>query len=256
MALNLEILSPAELTRYARQIGLEGWGRRAQERLKSCRVFIAGAGGLASAAAVYLLAAGVGSLRMVDRSRVSLADLNQQILYRECDLGKVRTVIAENRLKEINPFVQVECQARVISEFNVCRLVSGCHLLVDATNNPATGYLLNQAALKLRVPLILGRVWEMDGCLATFWPGQGPCLACAFPEASHGGRPTAPGPPLLGPLPGILGALQALEAARILSGLPPGLLGRLVFFKGEAIQFSEKQVSINPQCLVCRSANP
>jgi molybdopterin/thiamine biosynthesis adenylyltransferase len=252
MAMKLEILSPAELTRYACQIGLQGWGRQAQERLKSCRVFIAGAGGLASAAAVYLLAAGVGSIRMVDRSRVSLADLNQQILYRECDLGKIRTTIAENRLREINPFVQVECQARVISEFNVCRLVSGCHLLVDATNNPASGYLLNQAALKLHLPLLLGRVWEMDGCLATFWPGQGPCLACAFPEAAHGSRP---GPPLLGPLPGILGALQALEAARILAGLTPGLLGRLVYFKGEAMQFSEKQVSINPHCLVCRSAS-
>ncbi len=251
-----EILSPAELTRYARQIGLESWGRQAQERLKVSRVFIAGAGGLASSLAAYLLAGGVGSLRIVDRSRVSLSDLSQQILYRECDLGKIKPVIAEGRLKEINPFVQVECQARTISEFNVCRLAAGCHLLVDATNNPATGYLLNQAVLKYRLPLIHGRVWEMNGYLTTFWPGHGPCLACAFPEASHGGRPEAPGPPLLGPLPGILGALQALEALRILGGLSPGLLGRMLFFKGEAVQFTEKPVTINPQCLVCRSLNP
>jgi molybdopterin/thiamine biosynthesis adenylyltransferase len=252
-----QILSPAEVTRYARQIALEGWGRKAQERLKSSRVLIAGAGGLASSTALHLLAAGVGYLRLVDRSRVSLADLNQQTLYRECDLGKAKVAIAERRLKELNPFAQVEGQAKILTEHNACRLAAGCHLLIDATNHPVTGYFLNQAALKSRLPLLHAWVWGLDGYLTTFWPGSGPCLACAFPEASQGNRHSGGSQAaLLGPLPGILGALQALEALRLLGGLAPALLGRLLIFKGEGFQFTEKPVTVNPQCLVCRNLQP
>jgi adenylyltransferase/sulfurtransferase len=240
-------LSPAEVTRYARQITLEDWGREAQQRVKSSRVLIAGAGGLGSAAALYLLAAGVGTICLVDESRVDLADLGHQFLFREMDLGKTKVTVAERRLQEINPFVLVESRVKTISEHNFSRLTGGSHLLIDATNNVAARFLLNRAAAKHRIPLVYAWVWEMNGCLATSWPGQGPCLACVFPEGSQLGEPA-----LMGPLKGIMGSLLALEALRILGGLGPALLGRLLTFQGRQFRFEERTMYPNPQCPVCR----
>ncbi len=239
-------LSPAEVTRYARQMTLDGWGREAQERLKSSHILIAGAGGLASATALYLLAGGLGAIRLVDDSRVSLVDLNHQVLFRERDLGKAKATVAEQRLKEINPFVSVRGQVKVLSEHNVFRLANDCNLLIDASNNPGTGPLLNLAAARQKIPLVHAWVWEMTGRLTTFWPGHGPCLACAGLET-----PSTLRPALLGPLPGIIGSLQALEVLRILGGIGPALLGRVLIFKGNQFQFTEKTIRANPQCLVC-----
>jgi len=238
-------LSPAEVTRYARQITLDGWGREAQERLKSSQILIAGAGGLASATALYLMAGGLGAIRLVDDSRVSLADLNHQVLFRERDLGKAKATVAERRLKEINPFVTVESQVKALSEHNVFRLTAGCNLLIDATNNAGAGSLLNLVAARQQIPLVHAWVWEMAGRLTTFWPGHGPCLACASLE------PPSTRPALLGPLPGIMGALQALEVLRILGGMGPALLGRVLIFKGTEFKFMDKTIRFNPQCPVC-----
>jgi molybdopterin/thiamine biosynthesis adenylyltransferase len=242
----ISYLSPAEVTRYARQITLEGWGRDAQERLKSSQVLIAGAGGLASTTALYLMAGGLGAIRLVDNTRVSLTDLNHQVLFRERDLGKVKATMAERRLKEINPFVMVESHAKLLSEHNVFRLAASCNVLIDASNNARAGPILNLAAARQQIPLVHARVWEMTGLLTTCWPGRGPCLTCAAldpPEVSP--------PALLGPLPGILGALQALEVLRLLGGLGPALLGRVLIFQGDHFKFSEKPIRSNPQCPVC-----
>ncbi len=240
-------LSPAEVTRYSQQIALTEWGREAQEKVKSSRVLLAGAGGVGSAIALHLLATGVGALRLVDHSRVCLADLNTTLLYRERDLGKNKSAIAERRLKEINPFVTVEGQGKTISEHNVYRLASGCHLIIDAMQEQPAGDFLNLAAVKHRLPLIHAWVGEMDGLLTTFWPGQGPCLACFLPEA-----PLNRHPALMGPLPGIMGALLSLEALRILGGLGPALVGRLLIFKGRWFYFREERLKVNPHCPVCR----
>jgi molybdopterin/thiamine biosynthesis adenylyltransferase len=192
-------------------MALEGWGREAQERLKSSQVFIAGAGGLATATALYLLAGGIGAVRLVDESRITLSDLNNQVLFRERDLGKAKATIAGHRLKEINSFAVVESQAKDITEHNVFRLTAGCNLLIDASNNFRTGSFLNLVATREQIPLVEAWVWEMSGCLTTFWPGRGPCWACASLEA-----PASPRSGLLGPLPGIIGSLQALEVLRII----------------------------------------
>jgi len=242
----ISILSPAEITRYERQITLDGWGREAQERLKSSQVLIAGAGGLASATALYLMAGGLGALRLVDGSRVSLADLNHQVLFRERDLGKPKAAIAERRLKEINPFVTVESYGKVLSQHNVFRLAANCHVLIDASNNAGAGSLLNLVASKQHIPLVHARVWAMTGLLTTFWPGRGPCLSCDSLEP-----PPNPHPALLSPLPGIMGALQALEVLRLLGGLRPALLGQGLIFKGDQFSFMEKIIHSNPQCPVC-----
>ncbi len=240
-------LSPAEVTRYSLQIAMEGWGREAQERVKSSRVLIAGANGLASAVALHLLSTGVGALRLVDPSRVTLADLNTTLIYRERDLGRNKASVAERRLREINPFVTVEGQGKTITENNVFRVAAGCQLLIETRRDPLGGYLLNQAAVRYRLPLLYGWLGEMDGFVATFWPGHGPCLACGFPEALPA-RSTA----LMGPLPGILGGLQALEALRILGGLPPALLGRRLSFRGRTFTFREEALPLNPECPACR----
>lgn len=240
-------LSPAEITRYARQMAVPEWGREAQERVKSARVLIAGAGGVAATAALHLLAGGLGALRLVDGSRVGLSDLYHHLFFRERDLGKAKATVSEPYLKEVNPFALVETKAKTISKFNVSRLTTGCHLIIDAMHNSLAGFLLNQAAVKLRLPMVQAWGWEMHGCLTTYWPGQGPCLACAYPQLSLGSPPA-----LMGPLPGILGSLQALEALRILGGLGPALLGRQLTFRGDRFQMLEKSIKLNPQCHVCR----
>jgi molybdopterin/thiamine biosynthesis adenylyltransferase len=229
-------------------MALAGWGRDAQERLKSSQVFIAGAGGLASATALYLLAGGIGAIRLVDESRVSLADLNHQVLFRERDLGKAKATVAAHRLKEINSFVVVESHVKALSEHNVFRLAVGCNILIDASNNPGTGSLLNMVAAREQIPLVHAWVREMTGHLTTFWPGRGPCLACTFLEI-----PSTIRPALLGPLPGIIGTLQALEVLRILGGMGPALLGRILTFNGIQCKFIEKTIRSNPQCVVCSS---
>ena len=207
---------------------------------------MAGAGGLASATALYLMAGGLGAMRLVDGSRVSLADLNHQVLFRERDLGKAKATIAERRLKEINPFVTVESHVKVLSEHNVFRLAASCNVLIDASNNAEAGALLNLVAARQQIPLVHAWVWEINGRLTTFWPGHGPCLACAVLETPSNRRPA-----LLGPLPGIMGALQALEVLRLLGGLGPALLGRVFIFNGHQFKFTEKTIRANPYCPVC-----
>lgn len=241
-------LSPAEVTKYARQMALKGWDRQTQERLKLSRVLIVGAGGLGATAALYLLTGGVGAIRLVDGARVNLAGLSHQILYREQDLGKAKAMVAARRLQELNSFTLVESLVKDLSARNVFRLSSGCQVLLDATNNPAAGLLLNQAAIRLQQPLVHARVQGLDGQLTTYWPGRGPCLACSAPEPPRAGRFA-----LLSPLPGILGALLALEALRILGGLGAALLGRVLAFDGSACHFTEKSLQPNPQCPACRA---
>jgi adenylyltransferase/sulfurtransferase len=225
---------------------LEGWGRAAQENLKSSRILIAGAGGLASATTLYLIAGGIGAIRLVDDSRVSLVDLNHQVLFRERDLGKAKATIAQHRLKEINPFATVESHVKPLSQHNVFRLATGCDVLIDASNDPQAASLLNLVAVRQQIPLVHAWVWEMTGRLATFWPGQGPCWACASLDTPSSIRPA-----LLGPLPGIMGSLQALEVLRIVGGMGPALLGRVLIFQGSRFHFSEKTIRPHPQCPVC-----
>jgi len=185
-------------------------------------------------------------MRLVDGSRVSLADLNHQVLFRERDLGKAKATMAERRLKEINPFVTVESHVKILSEHNVFRLAASCNVLIDASNNAGAGSLLNLVAARQQIPLVHAWVWGMTGLLTTCWPGRGPCLTCAALETPSTSRPA-----LLGPLPGIMGALQALEVLRILGGLGPALLGRVLIFKGDQFKFTEKTIRSNPQCPVC-----
>lgn len=245
------LLSPAERARYTRQLALPEWGLTAQERLKTARVFIAGAGGLACIVAGYLIAAGVGRIRIVDNERIMLQNLHHQLLYREKDLERPKAVIVERRLKAINPFAAVEALVRKISEHNVFRLSTGYDVLVDALNNFSTLRLLNRAAIKQKLPLVHAAVTGWRGRLTTFWPGCGPCVECVFPLL-----PPDNAPGLLGPLSGILGSLQGLEVLRILGGLRPALVGRMLLFDGQGFRFTEQGLEINPHCPACGGIIP
>jgi molybdopterin-synthase adenylyltransferase len=240
-------LSPAELTRYDKQLGLADWGLTAQEKLKSARVFIAGAGGLVSAAAFNLVAAGVGHLRVVDAQRVSLLDLGDHMLYRERDLNKPKVGILHQRLQEANPFSVIDCVERKISDQNILKIAQGADLLLADLNELETAAVLNRAAIKIKTPLILAWIQEMRGFITTLNPGRGPCLECT----SLLGR-ASQSKATLAPLSSVMGGLMALESMHILGGAGPVLLDRLFGYDGDLGHCLEEMVKRKTACLVCQ----
>ncbi len=241
------ILSPAELTRYEKQLHLADWGLAAQEKLKNSRVFIAGAGGLVTAAAFNLVAAGVGHLRVVDARRVSLQDLGDQMLYRERDLNKPKVAVLHQRLQEANPFTEINCLERKISDQNILKIAQGTDLLVADLNELQTAAVLNRAAIKIKIPLILAWIREMRGFITTLNPSQGLCLDCT---SLH--ERTSQSKAVMAPMSSVMGGLMALEALHILGGSGPTLLERLFGYDGDLGHCLEEMVKRKTQCLVCQ----
>jgi molybdopterin/thiamine biosynthesis adenylyltransferase len=239
-------LSPAEMTRYEKQLRLADWGLDAQEKLKTSRVFIAGAGGLVTAAAFSLVAAGVGHLRVVDARRVSLQDLGDQMLYRERDLNKPKVSVLQQRLHEANPFSEIEGLERKISEHNAVKIIQGADLLLVDLNEGETAAVLNRAAIKSQIPLILAWTQEMRGFIITLKPGQGLCLECTS-LTERGCKSEA----VMAPMRTIVGGLMALEALRILGGPGPVLLERLFGYDGDLCHCLEEPIKRKKECPVC-----
>jgi molybdopterin-synthase adenylyltransferase len=176
-------LSPAEMTRYEKQLSLADWGVTSQEKIKNSTVIIAGAAGLVSAAAFNLVAAGVGHVRIVDSQRVNLQDLGDQMLYRERDLNKSKVAVLRQRLQEANPFSEIDCLERKVSDHNILRIAQGADLLLADLNEQHIASVLNRAAIKIKIPLVLAWVQGMRGYIITLKPGQGLCLECSsLPE--------------------------------------------------------------------------
>jgi molybdopterin/thiamine biosynthesis adenylyltransferase len=239
-------LSPAELTRYEKQLRLADWGLSAQEKLKNSRVFIAGAGGLVTAAAFNLVAAGVGHLRVVDAERVSLQDLGDQMLYRERDLNKSKVSVLRQRLQEANPFSEIECLERSISEHNVMKITQEADLLLADLNEAQTATALNRAAIKSRLPLLLAWIKGMQGFITTLKPGPGLCLECSALKER-----LCSSAALLAPMSNVVGGLMALEALHILGGSGPILLERLFGYDGDLYHCLEERVKKQKECSVC-----
>jgi molybdopterin-synthase adenylyltransferase len=232
--------------RYLRQIAIEGFGEAGQERLSRARGLVAGAGGLGCAICTYLAAAGVGTLRVVDRGEVELSNLNRQVLYGTHDIGEAKSPALAARLRDLNPEVRFEALHTVISPDSVPVLLDGMDLVVDALDNLPTRYLLNKACLQKGLPLVHGAVHGFQGQAMTVIPGHGPCLMCLFGGAEHTGLI-----PVLGTAPAIVGCIQATEAIKILTGLGSPLVGRLLLFDGLDMRFSEFEVARNPGCPHC-----
>lgn len=236
--------------RYRRQLIIPGWGDAAQAKLASAAVFIAGAGGLGSAASLYLAAAGVGRIRIADRDRVELSNLNRQILHDEKGIGREKSASAFERLSGLNSSVRIEAVTASITDETVSGLVAGCGIIVDCLDSFAARHVLNRYSVRTGTPMVHAGIAAGGGQLAVFSPPAGPCLSCLFPESDT--REQQDGPvPVFGAAVGAAGAMEAAEAIKLLTGLGEPLVGRLLVFDLLYSGFHTVTVEKNPECPVC-----
>jgi len=240
------MLTRSELARYDRQIMVRGFGVEGQEKLKQARIFIAGAGGLGSAAATYLTAAGVGMIRVVDHDMVELSNLNRQVLHWDEDIGKKKVDSATEKLKRLNQEVEVEAIAEMVTEANISQLVAGFDLIVDAMDNLPTRYLLNKVALEKNIPLFHGAVYGFEGRAMTIIPGETACLRCVY-------RGVVPGEkfPVIGVTPAVIGCIQATEVIKYIAGIGQLLTNRLLVYDGLNMKFTEFRLKKDQNCEHC-----
>lgn len=224
------MLSAAELARYNRQLLLPELGIPGQERLKSARVLVVGAGGLGSPASLYLAAAGVGTIGIADSDEVAPSNLHRQVLHGHADLGKAKTLSAAESLRRLNPEVVVEQHTTRLDARNIEGIAAGYDLVVDGSDNYPTRYAVNDACVRLGRPWVYGSVERFSGQLSVFGYGDsGPCYRCAFPEPpAAGSSPNCDEIGVLGSVAGVIGTLQATEALKIIAGLGEPVSGRLL----------------------------
>lgn len=239
-------LKKAERERYARQMMLNNWGEETQKKIKSSKVFIAGAGGLGSPVSINLALAGVGTLRICDYDSLELTNLNRQFLHSDSRIGMNKAQSAKMTLKALNPDIIVEAVEEKITEENVEDLIGDSDLIIDCMDNYPTRYLINAAAVKKRTPMIHGGIWGLEGMITFFHHPETPCLACIFPDA-----PPQEVFPVLGATPSITGSIQAMEALKYLGNLGTPLKGRILWCDYSEMSFKEVKVKKNPDCPVC-----
>jgi molybdopterin/thiamine biosynthesis adenylyltransferase len=233
-----------EIERYSRQLLIPGWS---QERLAAATVLIVGLGGLGSASALYLSAAGVGKLRICDGDKVERSDLNRQVLYAESSLGRPKVEEASRRIAGLNPRVSVEKRDAFLDKRNAAEMIAGCQVIVDGLDNLESRFILNEEAFKQRVPFVYGAVQGWQGYVGFFQPPRTACLACLMRPDFHSRDRVA----VLGVTPGMIGLIQAGEVIKWLMGMPPSLLGRLLIHDGTDLSFETIQLDKNPDCPVC-----
>jgi len=246
-------LSPAELQRYSRHLMMPEVTPDGQRRLKAARVLCIGAGGLGSPAAVYLAAAGMGTIGIVDFDDVDLSNLQRQILHGTKDIGRDKLESARDRLHDINPEIDVQLHKCLFSSENAPQLVSGYDVIVDGSDNFPTRYLSNDVCVLARKPNVYGSVFRFEGQTTVFAPHLGgPCYRCLFPEPPPPDSvPNCAQAGVLGVLPGIIGMLQAIEAIKMIVGVGESLVGRLLHFDALKAKFRELNLRRDPECPVC-----
>jgi molybdopterin/thiamine biosynthesis adenylyltransferase len=240
------MLNPEEIRRYDRQIMIDGFGVEGQKKLKHARVLIAGAGGLGCPVALYLAAAGVGHIRLVDRDVVDWSNLNRQVLHWTEDAGLHKVESATGKLRRLNPYVEIEPLAVEISPANIDEIAADQDCVVDAMDNYATRYLLNQAAIKRKIPYFHGSVYGLEGMSTTFIPGKTACLRCLFAQG-----PAPATFPVLGSTPGLIAMVQSMEVVKYITGIGDLLLDRLLIFDGYGMSFREVHIRRRPDCPDC-----
>jgi molybdopterin/thiamine biosynthesis adenylyltransferase/rhodanese-related sulfurtransferase len=244
-------LSERERERYQRHLSLPEIGPRGQEKLRAARVLVVGAGGLGSPAALYLAAAGCGTIGLLDCDRVDLSNLQRQILFETGSIGQPKASAGRERLARLNPDIQVLAHDLELNAQNVRELLRNYDLVLDGSDRLSTRYLVNDACVLLRLPLVSAAIHRFEGHLITYVPDAGPCYRCAFPQAAEGTVASCAQAGVLGVLPGVLGTLQATEAIKLITAVGEPLLGRLLTYDALAMRFQEFRLARRADCPVC-----
>jgi molybdopterin/thiamine biosynthesis adenylyltransferase/rhodanese-related sulfurtransferase/molybdopterin converting factor small subunit len=246
------VLSNDEILRYSRHLIMPEVGMEGQQRLKAARVLCVGAGGLGSPLTLYLAAAGVGTLGLVDHDVVDYTNLQRQILHGTADVGRPKLASASEKLRAINPYIDIETfETRLTSE-NALDIVRRFDVVVDGTDNFPTRYLVNDACVLTGKPNVYGSIFRFDGQVSVFATRDGPCYRCLYPEPPPPGLvPSCAEGGVLGILPGLVGVMQATEAVKLILGKGQPLVGRLLLVDALGMRFRELKLRRNPQCPVC-----
>jgi adenylyltransferase/sulfurtransferase len=242
--------------RWSRQVRLPQIGQAGQERLAEAKVGIVGVGGLGSPAALYLAAAGVGTIGLIDDDEIALSNIQRQVLFSEADVGRGKAEVAAARLQAINERLDVRSHVMRLTAENALSLLRDYDIIIDGSDNFPTRYAVNDACVLLGKPNVYGSVLQFEGRASLFVSGRGPCYRCLFPEPPpHGTVPSCQEAGVLGFLPGVIGNIQAAEAVKWICGIGEPLIGRLLIVDMLAMSFDEFAISRNPKCALC-GANP
>ncbi|CAN5678424.1 adenylyltransferase/sulfurtransferase MoeZ [soil metagenome] len=249
-------LSIDEVRRYSRHLIIPDVGMTGQKRLKNARVLVIGAGGLGSPAMLYLAAAGVGTLGIVDFDEVDESNLQRQVIHGQSDIGKPKAVSAKESIAETNPYVEVVVHAERLDNDNVMGIFEQYDLIVDGTDNFATRYMVNDAAVLLGKPYVWGSIYRFDGQASVFWAaapgGEAPCYRCLYPEPPPPGMvPSCAEGGVLGVLCASIGSIQVNEAIKLLTGVGTPLIGRLMVYDALEMEYRKLRIRKDPNCAVC-----
>jgi sulfur-carrier protein adenylyltransferase/sulfurtransferase len=245
-------LTTDEIQRYSRHLILPDVGVEGQQKLKAARVLVVGAGGLGSPVALYLAAAGVGTLGVVDFDVVDVSNLQRQILHGTKDVGRSKLASARARLHDVNPHVRVETYETRLTSANALEIIGGYDIVVDGTDNFATRYLTNDACVLLGKPNVYGSIFRFEGQASVFGMPDGPCYRCLFPEPPPPGSvPSCAEGGVFGVLPGIVGTIQATETIKLILGIGETLAGRLLLIDAQSMQFRAMTLRKDPACPAC-----
>jgi molybdopterin/thiamine biosynthesis adenylyltransferase/rhodanese-related sulfurtransferase len=245
-------LTKDEVARYSRHLIIPDVGVDGQKRLKNAKVLVVGAGGLGSPALLYLAAAGVGTLGIVEFDVVDESNLQRQVIHGQSDIGRPKAESARDSIAEINPFVTVNMHQVHLNSENALEVFAGYDLIVDGTDNFATRYLVNDACVLLGKPYVWGSIYRFDGQASVFWSEHGPCYRCLYPEPPPPGMvPSCAEGGVLGVLCATIGSIQATEAVKVLTGVGEPLVGGLMIYDALEMTFRTVMVRKDPECAVC-----
>jgi adenylyltransferase/sulfurtransferase len=245
-------LTPQEVRRYSRHLIIPDVAMDGQKRLKNSKVLCVGAGGLGSPALMYLAAAGVGTLGIIDFDVVDESNLQRQVIHGQSDVGRSKAQSAKASVAEINPLVQVNLHEERLDSSNVMEIFSGYDLIIDGTDNFATRYLVNDACVLLNKPYVWGSIYRFDGQASVFWSEHGPCYRCLYPEPPPPGMvPSCAEGGVLGVLCASIGSIQVNEAIKVLTGIGEPLVGRLMIYDALEMTYRSVKVRKDPECAIC-----
>src|SRR4051794_35598701 len=247
-----ESLTPEEIRRYSRHLIIPDVAMDGQKRLKNAKVLCVGAGGLGSPALMYLAAAGVGTLGIIDFDVVDESNLQRQVIHGQSDVGRPKAESARDSVREINPLVQVNLHQERLDSSNAMRIFADYDLIVDGTDNFATRYMVNDACVLLNKPYVWGSIYRFDGQASVFWAEYGPCYRCLYPEPPPPGMvPSCAEGGVLGVLCASVGSIQVTEAIKVITGIGEPLVGGLMVYDALEMSYRKIRVRKDPACAVC-----